>query len=310
MTRKSSSNLAFPLTPAFSLGERGKRSLSTNLFNLAGLSAAFLATSVAVSAAEPAPADKSQYHLFNPTPRELMREMSTDRPDLTESPYTVDAGHFQFETDLWNYSHDRHNSIRANTRDEVTSFATINAKAGLLNNLDLQFVIPVYNRIRSHDLSTGTISRDQGFGDLTVRMKYNLWGNDGGKTAFGVMPFVKFPTAARGLGNNSVEGGLILPLAVELPGGWGMGTMLEVDILSGYFARCRRQRTSCGLHQHHHLRPRHRGCAGRLYRVLQRLKHRIGNPMGGHGERRFDLWADRRYPTGCRSELWRHAIRA
>ena len=51
-------------------------------------------------------ADKSSYHFFNPTPRELMREMSTDRPDLTESAYTVDAGHFQIETDLVSFSHD------------------------------------------------------------------------------------------------------------------------------------------------------------------------------------------------------------
>lgn len=186
---------------------------------------------IETNAAETPAANKSQYHLFNPTPRELMREMSTDRPDLTESPYTVDAGHFQFETDLWNYSYDRHNSARADTRDEASSFATINAKAGLLNNLDLQLIIPTYNRVRSHDLSTGTVTRNEGFGDLTLRMKYNLWGNDGGKTAFGVMPFVKLPTAATGLGNNSVEGGLILPLAVELPDGWSMGTMLEVDIL-------------------------------------------------------------------------------
>lgn len=184
-----------------------------------------------VAAAETVPADKSQYHLFNPTPRELLREMSTDRPDLTESPFTVDAGHFQFETDLWNYSYDRYNSARSDTKDEAHNYATINAKAGLLHNLDIQFVIPVYNRIRSYDYTAGTVTRSQGFGDLTVRMKYNLWGNDGGKTAFGLMPFVKFPTAATGLGNNSVEGGLILPFGMELPGGWSMGAMIEFDIL-------------------------------------------------------------------------------
>jgi len=191
----------------------------------------FLFTSMVASAVEPVPADKSQYHLFNPTPRTLLREMSTDRPDLTESPYTVDAGHFQFETDLWNYSYDRHNSARTDTKDEAHSFATINAKAGLLPDLDVQFVIPVYNRTRSHDYTAGTVTRAQGFGDLTVRMKYNLWGNDDGQTAFGLMPFVKLPTAATGLGNNSVEGGLILPFGMELPGGWSMGAMLEFDIL-------------------------------------------------------------------------------
>ena len=184
-----------------------------------------------IVAAEPVPADKSQYHLFNPTPRTLLREMSTDRPDLTESPHTVDAGRFQFETDLWNYSYDRHNSGRTDTKDEAQSYATINAKAGLLPDLDIHFIVPVYNRARSYDYTAGTITRSQGFGDLTVRMKYNLWGNDGGKTAFAVMPFVKFPIAATGLGNNSVEGGLILPFGMELPGGWSMGAMLEFDIL-------------------------------------------------------------------------------
>jgi len=32
-------------------------------------------------------ADKSDYTLFNPTPKAQMRELSTDRPDTTESPY-------------------------------------------------------------------------------------------------------------------------------------------------------------------------------------------------------------------------------
>jgi len=48
--------------------------------------------------------DKSQFHLFHPTPDALMREMATDRPDKTESAYTVDAGHFQVEMDLLSYT--------------------------------------------------------------------------------------------------------------------------------------------------------------------------------------------------------------
>ena len=54
--------------------------------------------------AEAVGADKSQYWLFNPTPDSLLREMTTDRPDLTESPFTVDAGHVQFETTIVGYS--------------------------------------------------------------------------------------------------------------------------------------------------------------------------------------------------------------
>src|SRR6476619_8611242 len=48
--------------------------------------------------------DKSQYTLFNPTPADCMREFDPDRPDITDSPFTVDAGHIQFETGLFSYA--------------------------------------------------------------------------------------------------------------------------------------------------------------------------------------------------------------
>ena len=51
----------------------------------------------------PVSTDKSQYDLFNPTPSELMRELSPDRPDATESPLTVDAGHFVIEASIFDW---------------------------------------------------------------------------------------------------------------------------------------------------------------------------------------------------------------
>jgi len=186
-------------------------------------------TAASLFAGEGSPKDKSGYHLFNPTPRVLMREMSTDRPDITESAYTVDAGHFQVEMDLASFSYDRHNPEADGTRVEAWSFATTNFKVGLLNNVDLQLVVPFFNTVRTDDRAAGMVSRDRGFGDLSVRLKVNLWGNDGGRTALAVMPFLKIPTAGDDLGNDAVEGGIIVPLAVELPGGWGLGLMAEFD---------------------------------------------------------------------------------
>ena len=57
------------------------------------------ALGVAAQETNSVPPDKSGYNLFNPTPDEYMREMSPDRPDKTDSPFTVDAGHFQLEMD-------------------------------------------------------------------------------------------------------------------------------------------------------------------------------------------------------------------
>jgi hypothetical protein len=45
--------------------------------------------------------------LFNPTPDRLLRDLTTDRPDVTESPFTVDAGRIQAETNLFGYARSR-----------------------------------------------------------------------------------------------------------------------------------------------------------------------------------------------------------
>ena len=65
---------------------------------------AVVALSAPLTSSARASADDSgtapTYHLFAPVPRSAMRPLSTDRPDTTESPYTVDAGHFQMEMDV------------------------------------------------------------------------------------------------------------------------------------------------------------------------------------------------------------------
>jgi len=191
---------------------------------------ASLLPTLAASAGEPRP-DKSGFHLFNPTPRELMREMSTDRPDLTESAYTVDAGHFQLEADLVRYTYDHDTADAADTRVDAWSVAAVNVKAGLLNWMDLQLGLDTYHYVSTDDRVAGQEGTQSGLGDFTTRVKMNLWGNDGGQTALAVMPFVKFPTNQDDLGNDDVEGGIIMPLAIELPAGFGMGLMTEFDFV-------------------------------------------------------------------------------
>ena len=175
------------------------------------------------------PGDKSAFTLWNPTPRGLLRDMSTDRPDKTESPYSVDAGHVQVEADVVSYSYDRYNLARDHTRAESLAIAPFNLKVGLCNSADFQVVVPTYTVARTRDTRTRMVHYDRGFGDLITRVKVNLWGNDGGNTALGLMPFVKWPTGADGIGNDAFEGGIIVPLAIALPGGWDLGLMVETD---------------------------------------------------------------------------------
>src|SRR5258707_516616 len=123
--------------------------------------------------------DKSDYNLFNPTPRRLLRELAADRPDVTESPYTVDAGHIQLEMDVLRYSYDRYNSARDHVHVENVNIAPFIIKVGVLNSVDIQLGIAPYNSIREHDYSAGSVQIRRGFGPLVPRVKINLWGNDG-----------------------------------------------------------------------------------------------------------------------------------
>lgn len=184
------------------------------------------ASAVSASAVFAQTSDKSAYTLFNPTPRDRMRELSTDRPDQTESPYTVDAGHWQIEFDFANYTYDHEAGVRTDT----LNVAPVNVKLGLTNTADLQVIYDSHTRERVRTAGVTTTTRD--WGDLTLRLKQNLWGNDGGDTALAVMPFAKLPLKTGDAGNDLVEGGVIVPLAVSLPGGWGMGLMTELDLLA------------------------------------------------------------------------------
>jgi hypothetical protein len=152
------------------------------------------------------------------------RELSTDRPDRTESAYTVPAGRWQVEMDVLGWTRDR----AGGTTFDGLGVATSNIKRGLHPRADLQVVIEPWNasRLSAPDLPDVEHS---GFGDVTVRLKLNLWGNDGGPTALAVMPYATFPAGVEGIGAEGGQGGLIVPLALELPGGWGAGLMAEID---------------------------------------------------------------------------------
>ena len=168
--------------------------------------------------------DKNQYWLLYPTPPDQMRSFSTDRPTKSNVPYTVDAGHFQYETDLVNYTH----QVTGSTHTDTVLVPNPTFKVGLTNNADLEVNVP-FAGVHTFS-SSGPSSTLWGIGDTFVRSKINLWGNDGGDTAAALIPYVKAPSAPIGIGNGGVEGGLIGPLALNLPNNFVLLLVPEVDV--------------------------------------------------------------------------------
>ena len=169
--------------------------------------------------------DKRAYSWAHPTPEAQLRDLTTDRPDATEGPFTVDAGHAQFEFDFVTSTRDRTAGVRATE----LALLPVNLRLGLTHNFELGIFLAPHVR-QTEQLPTRARSAVSGCGDTGLRAKVNFWGNDGGESAAGMIFDVKLPTAARGLGNEKVEGAVTLPIAFELAGGWEFGAMTSFGL--------------------------------------------------------------------------------
>ena len=156
-----------------------------------------------------------------------LRPLCTDRPTKSTSPCTVDPGHLQIESDIYNVTFDH--SGGADTTTSLYTNPTL--KWGVSNNVDLELNITPYETITSRDRATDVTTRASGVGDLFGRAKIELVGVDGGNVAFGLVPYIKIPTASAGVGNGAVEGGLIAPISLNLPANWSLVIDPEVDDL-------------------------------------------------------------------------------
>jgi len=131
-----------------------------------------LAQTAANSAASAS--DKSSYTLFDPTPDDQMRSFCTDRPPKANPPCTVDAGHFQYESDIFNWTNSQTGDVTTNTY----LFTNPALKLGLTNRIDLEVnMAPAETVTTKSALGYQSLT---GIGDLYVRTKVNLAGPEGG----------------------------------------------------------------------------------------------------------------------------------
>jgi len=177
-----------------------------------------------VARADPPP-DKGAYSLFNPTPASALRSLCTDRPTKGNGPCSVDAGHWQIESDIYNVTFQHAGGIATTTE----LFTNPTLKLGITDTLDLEVAISPYERVTAR--AAGVTTTASGAGDLFLIAKLNLVGDDGGNLAVALNPWVKIPTAGRVIGNGAVEAGMIVPAQYDLPGGLQIYADPELDVL-------------------------------------------------------------------------------
>src|SRR5947209_4145408 len=169
------------------------------------------------------PADKWRYNLFNPVPRDELRDMDTDRPNATNTPHTIDAGHVQLEAGLVDYLYDRIRDYPIDERTDAWAFGQLNFRLGVLNDLEVNAAFNSYQTSLTHEYRAGKRTTSHGFGDTVVGGKLNLWGNEAVEapwaSALAVQPQFKIPTA-RGVSGDRFEWTVVFPFLVDLPHAW------------------------------------------------------------------------------------------
>lgn len=152
--------------------------------------------------------------------------LCTDRPTKSNAVCTVPVGDWQVETDVTSYTRD----TQPATRTETFAFANTGLKYGMSDTTDLQLYWSPQVEVRTLDRTDGAMSRLSGGGDATLRLKTRFY--EGPSVSVAVIPFVKMPTAADGLGNDKWEGGVALPISLSLPRGFTLLLGPELDALA------------------------------------------------------------------------------
>ena len=153
-----------------------------------GLLALMLSALAVEAFADDAALDKHDYALFNPTPDADLRSFYTDRPPKANSPYTVDAGHFQYETDVAVFGYGHTDGVK--TQDWTVFDPSL--KLGSTNTIDVELQITPYESVVTK--SAASTTSVAGFGDTFARLKINVLGDDYGAVAVALLPYVKLPT--------------------------------------------------------------------------------------------------------------------
>ena len=162
------------------------------------------------------------------------KPMSTERPSKTDSPYSVSPKRYQIETNVMGYTQDKDClNVDCSRTKTYEVFGTNNLRIGLTDRTDIQFITDVYLN-KSVESDTDGDDRMQGFGDTTVRFKYNLTGNHpADKISFALLPSIKFATNRKNLSHSTIEYGLGLPFNFNLSHDWSIGGMSVVNWVNG-----------------------------------------------------------------------------
>ncbi len=149
-------------------------------------------------------------------------DFCADRPGLGTPACTMQPGQAMVELGLvgWDHSADS-----AGIEDDLT-YGDLLVRMGIDQRTEIEAGFGGYGTVRSRDRLSGAITRRHGAGDMTVAVRRSLSG-PGGPVALHV--YATLPTGADGIGAGDWGAGALLPIDLNLPAGFELDLMPEVD---------------------------------------------------------------------------------
>jgi hypothetical protein len=149
------------------------------------------------------------------------------RAQVTEVPQTIEPGHILMRMDAISFGAVQDTS--APNQYKALALGTTIVSAGLTDTVDLEVGAQLF--LRDTFSTDGSDHTDSGIGDVLLRPKWTFWRDPSTGEAAAVIPYVMVPTNSSAVGNDFLQGGVIVPWSMDLSGGFKAGAMLEWDEL-------------------------------------------------------------------------------
>ncbi len=144
---------------------------------------------------------------------------------MTETTQTIEPGGVLMRMDAISFG------IKPDTtapnQYKALALGTTMVSAGLTNTLDAEVGAQLF--LRNTFSTAGTDHTESGVGDVLFRTKWTFWRDPSSGEAAAIIPFVVLPTNSAAVGNNSAEGGVILPWSMDIAAGAKAAAMVEWD---------------------------------------------------------------------------------
>lgn len=152
--------------------------------------------------------------------------LSTDRPDFVESSDVVGKGRVQFET---GFVSERNKAD--GVKERVTTTPTM-LRLGLNDTVEFRIATDGFSRLRSEDTTTGITTRERGYGDLDIGVKWHTMDGDADKgiPAMAWLLHAALDTGSRAFRGDGVRPSLRAVAEWELPHDWSIGVMPGVFV--------------------------------------------------------------------------------